>query len=177
MTATPRLQRYAFPGDKAAFQSDDGGWVRYDEALQAIARAAVSASGTPAPQSLVMGTLTKINDIRNSIIGCQTVNWSEHIYPLVAALEEAGFEGAGYPASRANVGTMLERTLAAENEAAVFRTALEAITNPIAAMQRHAEAEGAKLDGMMANLLARDPEYLKEIARAALAATSTGETE
>jgi len=38
--------------------------------------------------------LGKINDIRNSIIGCQTVNWSEHIYPLVAALEGAGIEGA-----------------------------------------------------------------------------------
>jgi hypothetical protein len=55
MTTTPRLQRYAFPGDEAAFQSDDGGWVRYDEALQAVARAAVSAAATPAPQPLVMG--------------------------------------------------------------------------------------------------------------------------
>lgn len=47
-------------------------------------------------------TLIKINDIRNSIIGCQTVNWSEHIYPLVAALEKAGIEGAGYTAPRTN---------------------------------------------------------------------------
>lgn len=64
--------------------------------------------------------LAKINDIRNSIIGFQTINWSEHIYPLVAALEEAGIEGAGYPASRANVGTMLDRTLAAESKAEAF---------------------------------------------------------
>jgi len=71
--------------------------------------------------------LSKINDIRNSIIGCQTVNWSEHIYPLVAALEEAGIEGAGYPASRTNVGTMLERTLAAENEVMALRAALAKI--------------------------------------------------
>lgn len=58
--------------------------------------------------------LTKINDIRNSIIGFQTVNWSEHIYPLVAALNEAGFEGLGYPKSRENFGTMIERTTFAE---------------------------------------------------------------
>ncbi len=51
-----------------------------------------------------------------------------------------------------------------------FREALEEIVNPIAAMQRRAEAEGAKIDGIMANVLARDPEYLKGIARAALAA-------
>jgi len=59
----------------------------------------------------------KVNDIRNSIIGCQKINWSEHIYPLVAALEEAGIEGAGYPEAREYVGTMLERTLAAEESA------------------------------------------------------------
>jgi hypothetical protein len=58
--------------------------------------------------------LAKINDIRNSIIGCQAVNWSEHIYPLVAALEEAGIEGMEYPAARANVGTLLERAVSAE---------------------------------------------------------------
>lgn len=91
-----------------------------------------SRTHTLAPPAHVVGgdekhaiALSKINDIRNSIIGCQTMNWSEHIYPLVAALEEAGIEGAGYPASRANVGTMLERTLAAENDAAVLRKALQ----------------------------------------------------
>ena len=31
--------------------------------------------------------LDEINDIRNSIIGLQAINWSEHIYPLVAVLE------------------------------------------------------------------------------------------
>jgi hypothetical protein len=36
--------------------------------------------------------LAKINAIRNSIIGCQSINWSEHIYPLVAALNEAGIQ-------------------------------------------------------------------------------------
>ncbi len=58
--------------------------------------------------------IEKINDIRNSIIGFQTMNWSEHIYPLVAALEEAGINGQGYPEARENFGTMLQRTVSAE---------------------------------------------------------------
>lgn len=67
------------------------------------------------------GALLKINDIRNSIIGAQTINWSEHIYPLVAALEQAGIEGMPYPEARKNVGTLLERN-----------TALEAALRPFA---------------------------------------------
>lgn len=37
-----------------------------------------------AAQDVALG---KINAIRNSIVGTQNVNWSAHIYPLVAALE------------------------------------------------------------------------------------------
>lgn len=59
----------------------------------------------------------KVNTIRNSIIGTQTINWSEHIYPLVAALNAAGFEGMDYPEAREYFGTMLERTNAAESRA------------------------------------------------------------
>ena len=65
--------------------------------------------------------LTKIDAIRNSIIGLQALNWSEHVYPLVAALEEAGFEGMDYPEARENYGTMLERTNAAEAECGRYR--------------------------------------------------------
>lgn len=49
-----------------------------------------------------------------------------------------------------------------------LREALEEIANPILAMQLRAKAEGYKLDGMIASMLAKDPEYLKGIARAAL---------
>jgi hypothetical protein len=45
--------------------------------------------------------LGKINAIRNHIVGTQTVNWSADIYPLVAALNEAGFEGLDYEEARA----------------------------------------------------------------------------
>lgn len=69
--------------------------------------------------------LTKINVIRNSIIGLQSVNWSEHVYPLVEALEEAGIEGMGYGDARSKFGTMLERTNKAEAENRTLREALK----------------------------------------------------
>jgi hypothetical protein len=60
--------------------------------------------------------LAKINDIRNSIVGTQKINWSEHAYPLVAALDEAGVEGMPYPEGREYFGTLIERTNKAEKE-------------------------------------------------------------
>jgi len=47
--------------------------------------------------------------------------------------------------------------------------ALEKIANPISAMKR-ALPVGATLNGAMATTLSNDPSYLKEIAKAALAA-------
>ena len=44
--------------------------------------------------------LGKINDIRNKIVGAQNMGWSSCVYPMVAALEEAGFEGEGYDVAR-----------------------------------------------------------------------------
>lgn len=45
--------------------------------------------------------LTKIDAIRNDIIGRQRIGWSSHVYPLVEALGEAGFEGLEYEAAKA----------------------------------------------------------------------------
>jgi hypothetical protein len=59
-------------------------------------------------------TLQKISDIRDSIVGMQGFNFSEHAYPLVAALTEAGFEGKGYEISRKNLGTLIEQIEAAD---------------------------------------------------------------
>jgi hypothetical protein len=127
---TTYMNGTAFPGWKAV-RSSAMAVAQENDTRRAAPQPAHGTSATErVPSDRLMGALTKINDIRNSIIGCQTVNWSEHIYPLVAALEEAGIEGAGYPASRANVGTMLERTLAAENEVIGLRTALEKIASP-----------------------------------------------
>lgn len=69
--------------------------------------------------------LGKIDAIRNSIIGAQKVNWSEHIYPLVAALEAAGYHGQEYEVARENVGTMMERIAALEAALKVADEAME----------------------------------------------------
>lgn len=53
--------------------------------------------------------LEGINKIRNSIVGLQTINWSEHIFPLVALLNRAGIEGLEYPEARANYGTCIDQ--------------------------------------------------------------------
>jgi hypothetical protein len=68
--------------------------------------------------------LLAINDIRNSIIALQTVNWSEHVYPLVAALDAAGYEGMEYPEARKYYGSMLERAAKAEDELAALKELL-----------------------------------------------------
>ncbi|MBR8343038.1 hypothetical protein KDX40_04705 [Burkholderia ambifaria] len=86
------------------------------------------ASGKPEPRDevtddlvVLRNALISINGIRNSIIGLHTLNWSEHVYPLVAALDAAGFEGMGYPEARAFYGTMLDRCNAAEKDAERYR--------------------------------------------------------
>lgn len=111
------------------------------------------------PTEAMVAALTKINNIRNSIIGFQTVNWSEHIYPLVAALEEAGIEGAGYPVSRENVGTMLERTLAAES-------ALRMIVSH--ATMGHTDGEGQSVNDICVQITALRNELYENAKAAAL---------
>ena len=72
--------------------------------------------------SLLDVTLMKINVIRESIVGLQTVNFSEHIYPLVAALNTAGYKGLGYPESKKNLGTLLQQRDIAEAISVDLRT-------------------------------------------------------
>jgi len=64
----------------------------------------------------VVEALQKINVIRNSIVAHQSCNFSEHVYPLVAALNEAGIEGMPYPAALAYFGPTTERAAKAEAE-------------------------------------------------------------
>ena len=53
--------------------------------------------------------LQKINEIRNSIVGTQTMNWSAHLYPLVAALKEAGLEGESFVEARGKARTLIQQ--------------------------------------------------------------------
>jgi hypothetical protein len=64
--------------------------------------------------------LEKIDAIRNDIIGRQSVNWSRHIYPLVTALGEAGFEGAGYEIAREKAKQEIDWLRANPDRAAAY---------------------------------------------------------
>jgi len=74
----------------------------------------------PAHSDAAREALEKINDIRNSIIGTHSLNWSEHVYPLVAALNAAGYEGMEYPEAREYYGTLVERAVKAEDALAAL---------------------------------------------------------
>lgn len=84
--------------------------------------------------------LNKINEIRNSIVGFQNINWSEHIYPLVAALDEAGIEGMGYPEAKEYFGTMLERTIKAEQETLDWKKSSERLAEKLGRAQGETDA-------------------------------------
>jgi len=58
--------------------------------------------------------LQQIIDIRDSMVDAQTLNWYEHVYPLVAALNSAGFAGADSDDARKRIGTLVERCRIAE---------------------------------------------------------------
>lgn len=81
---------------------------------------ATHADGVRLPTEVdkLRAALTKVSAIRDSIVGRQGFNWSEHAYPLVAALGEVGFKGAGYEIAKKNLGTLIEQIEAAEADVA-----------------------------------------------------------
>lgn len=74
-------------------------------------------------------SLAKIDAIRNDIVGRQLIHWSEHIYPLVAALHEAGYEGAGYDKAK-------EAALTTWDALAAERAAHEATKRELVAVKK-----------------------------------------
>jgi len=96
----------------------------YDDAANALRDASSRILALQSDLERVTTALEKINAIRNSIIGFQTVNWSAHIYPMVAALQDAGFEGEGYEVAREKAQSFVERVNAAEARALTAEAAL-----------------------------------------------------
>ena len=92
--------------------SDDAGkppWNARSEkplytADQMHAHAAAVSAAKDARIKVLEDALTKIDAIRNDIIGRQKIGWSSHVYPMVAALDEAGYPGMEYEAARAALG-------------------------------------------------------------------------
>jgi hypothetical protein len=81
-----------------------------------------------------------VNGIRNSIVGAQTVNWSEHIYPLVAALEKAGIKGLPYPKAMKNIGTILQRNANLEVKCSDLLEAVGGVIKRLWAAYKNIEA-------------------------------------
>lgn len=100
-----------FKGDACYAICNVARFVATIDALRARAEQAESA-------------LSKINEIRNSIIGLQTVNWSEHIYPLAASLDQAGMAGMSHAEAKPKYATLLERAEQAERDRDVLAVAL-----------------------------------------------------
>ena len=97
-----------------AIVSDRFGWTEVKRAVEALVDEAVRRHAA----------LLKIDAIRNSIIGTQQINWSAHIYPLVAALGEAGYEGEGYEVAREKAETLLQQRDAAEHRLQALEAAI-----------------------------------------------------
>lgn len=99
-------------------------------------------------------TLAAISAIRDSIVGAQKFNWSEHAYPLVAALDAAGYVGAGYKITHANLNTLVNQAKSLEAERDAARAEVESLRANLAMTQ----AEIATLQKAGALLIAAHQE-------------------
>lgn len=80
-----------------------------DKARSALQTALAALAEREKEVERLRDALSKISAIRDSLIGAQAFNWSEHAYPLVAVLGSVGYEGAGYEIARKNLGTLLDQ--------------------------------------------------------------------
>jgi hypothetical protein len=87
--------------------------------------AALAVPVTAIEVMAMINALRKIDEIRNGIVGYQKINWSAHIYPLVAALEEAGIHGEGYEVASAKAKTQVARIAELESIVRRFCDAME----------------------------------------------------
>jgi hypothetical protein len=95
--------------------------------LARVSLAQLRSGVAEAERDKLAAAIAKINKIRNDIVGSQAVNWSEHVYPLVAALNEAGVEGMPYPEAREVVATRIARLREVEAERDEARSQLAAL--------------------------------------------------
>ena len=102
----------------------DGSIARMDREAQWANICLATIRADKARIAELNGALTKINDIRNSIIGYQGINWSAHIYPLVAALNEVGYVCPSYEEVRGVARTQVQWIAELRAEIASLKDAL-----------------------------------------------------
>ncbi len=127
----------------------------YDGVLCAPDDAAFIAAADPTTVLALVAELKalramgdKINTIRNNIVGAQGVHFSRDIYPLVAALNEAGFEAKSYEDAREGVRRVNAAMLAVVTERDEARACLRAVfvwLDAVEADDRDEEIERAQL--------------------------------
>lgn len=103
-------------GDESIRTGDAGMSMIYEVQAKAIEAVLADRTALRDEVKALREALQKVSDIRDSIVGMQGFNFSEHAYPLVAVLNAAGFKGAGYEISRKNLGTLIEQIKAAEEQ-------------------------------------------------------------
>lgn len=118
------LARAVVSDDYAERRASVSAYLVANNALKSEAAASIEALA--AERDALRAAMEKIDAIRNSIIGFQNIGWSEHIYPLVAALQEAGFEGVGYEKARESVRTLMAAEARAETAEASLADAVKA---------------------------------------------------
>jgi len=96
------VQRWRVDQNGAATHSSDGHWVAHTDHQSYLAEREQRIAELEA-------ALTKINALRNDIVGRQAIGFSRHVYPLVTILNEAGFAGMSYEEARAALATEGEK--------------------------------------------------------------------
>jgi len=85
--------------------------------------------------------LQKIDAIRNDIVGRQKLGWSAHVYPLVAALGDAGYPGEGYDIASHKAETLVRAVEKAEQRAEAAEQENTALRQRVAELEQERDHE------------------------------------
>jgi len=155
-----------------AMKADIREWFSAGEPMQMLAEALTLTQ----PTSSGLERVAEVIYIETSLNGSKRGN-KDHLAAVFGPNARSDYKRYGANARRAARAAIacirLAQPTPSSDEVDHLRAALEEIINPIIAMHDRAKAENCQLDGMTANILARDPEYLRQVAREALSALPT----
>lgn len=112
-------------------------------------------------QKRAEATLSKVNEIRNSIVGTQSCNWSAHVYPLVAVQNEFGLVGETYDVARCATETLFDRAEKAEQDAAGFKSAFQQEANVTSGLLARLNDTDSRLGELSEKLKQAEQEALR----------------